>query len=181
MAIYFLQNNDWSCDGVAGRSFFEFPFDLFRLSTEKHISLIDDIKGAQFRDLRDSWIFSFSYKGYDFFIDSNSHGTTTTFIVAQPECPDEILLQIIGIFSEPMKISADYEPTNPELIKSPAVENQRNLLLRWGMRIVAILFLFLATNCFFNGNIGNAVGFGAGTIFLAVVSFCADFAPYNTY
>ncbi|MCA9195253.1 MAG: hypothetical protein KDB03_25955 [Planctomycetales bacterium] len=71
------------------------------------------------------------------------------------------MLQIIGIFSEPMKISADYEPTNPELLKSPALENRRNLLLRWGMRVVAILFLFIAIICFFSGNLENAVGFGA--------------------
>ena len=181
MAIYFLQDDDWSCDGVTGRRFFEFPFALFRASAEKHVSLIDDIKDAQFRDLDDPWILSFSYNGFDFLVDSHSHGTTTTFIVVQTECPDEILLQIIGIFVEPMKISAHYEPTHPELIESPASENRRNHLIRWCIRIVAFIFFCLAINFFNNGNLENAAGLGGGTIFLLVVSFCVDFAPHNTY
>lgn len=181
MDTYFLQNDEWSCNGVAGRCFFEFPFALFRPSTEKHIALINELKGAHFRDLSDLWILSFSYMGYDFFVDSHSHGTTTTFIVVQPECPDEILLQVIGVFSEPMKIAADYEPTYSELLKSQAPENGKNLLLRWAMRIVATIFLCLAINCFFTGNHENAAGFGVGAIFLAVASFCTDFAVHTTY
>ena len=181
MATYFLQNDEWSCNGVVGRCFFEFPFALFRPSTEKHVSLIDELKGAHFRDSNDPWMLSFSYMGYDFFVDSHSHGTTTTFIVVQPECPDEILLQVIGIFSAPMQISADYEPTHSELVKSPSPENRKNLLLRWAMRILAIIFLCLAINCFFTGNHENAIAFGVGAIFLAVVSFSTDFASYTTY
>ena len=181
MATYFLQNSDWSSNGVSGRCFFEFPNALFRPSTEKHVSLIHELKDPQFRDLTDPWILSFSYMGHDFFVDSHSHGTTTTFIVAQPECPDEILLQVMGIFSEPMKIASGHEPTEPELDKSPARENRRNVFVRWGMRFVAIALFCLAISCFFNGNHENGIGYVGSAIFLIVVSFCSDFAPYTTY
>ena len=181
MANYFLQNEDWTCNGVAGRKFFEFPFDLLRPSTEKHVLLLDEIKDVQFRDSSDSWVLLFSYKAFSFCVDSHSHSTTTSFIVVQPECPDEVLLQVIGVFCQSMKIAADYEPTEAELVQSPAQENTRNFYLRWGMRAVAILLFCLAISCLFNGNHENAVWLGAGTIFLTVVSFCADFAPYNTY
>ena len=181
MAAYFLQNNDWSRNGVAGRCFYEFPFGLFPTSTEKHVSLIDELEDANFRDLGDQWMLSFSYMNYNFFVDSHSHSTTTMFIVIQPECPDEILLQIIGIFSEPMKISAGYEPIHPQSIESPAPSNRRNFLLRWSIRIVAFVFLWLAINCFFAGNHENTAGFGAVALFLTVVSFSSDVAPCNTY
>lgn len=80
-----------------------------------------------------------------------------------------------------MKSSADYEPTHPELIKSPAPENQYNLFARWGMRIVAIILFCLAINCFIDGNHERAAGLGVATILLLVVSFCTDFGPRNTY
>jgi hypothetical protein len=181
MANYFLQNNDWSCDSLSGRCFFEFPYALCRQSTEKHILLVDELKDPQFRDLSDPWIFSFSYMSYDFFVESNSHGTATTFIVTHPKCPDEILLQVIGIFSEPIKIASGHEPIRPELYKSPARENRRNFFLRWGIRIVAIALLGLAINSFFNGNHETGTGFVGSAIFLLVVSICADFAPHSTY
>ena len=63
MAIYFLGNTDWSSDGIVGRCFFQFPFAIFRPSTEKHVALVDDLKNCRFEDLGDNWLLSFSYMG----------------------------------------------------------------------------------------------------------------------
>ena len=181
MTIYFLDNSDWSCDGASGRCFFQFPFAIFRPSTEKHVLLIDDLKNCKFEDLGDAWLLSFSYQGFDFFVDSHSHGTATSFIAVQSDCPDEILLQIIGLFSDPMIISADYEPSHPALLASPHVDFPeryfQNRYSRWIMRAMAIALAAFAFYSFRNEQYENGMGSVVGSALIFAASFCSDFKP----
>lgn len=182
MSTYFLQDTDWSNGSTTGRCFFEFPFALWPASTKQHVSLIDNFKNCQSEgdDDGDPWLLFFSYMGYDFVVDSHGHSTTTRFVVAQADCPDEILLQIIGLFSEPMKIAADYEPSRPDLLATPAPNYWQMFFVRWTIRIVGVALAFSAAYNFCGGQYKIAVPYLTGAVFLTVVSFCTDFRSFKS-
>lgn len=181
MTDHVLQHFEWSRYGATGRCFFEHPFALLRPSTEKHVSLIPELKHCQVRDHGDPWIVSFSFLNHDFFVDCHSHSGVTSFISVKPDCPDEVLLQVIDLFSIPMNIAAGHEPRGCDLLKSPAPQNRRNACIRWALRIASVVSACIAIAGFFNGDYQSTAGFAAGTIFLGVVSFCSNFASRDTY
>ena len=125
---YFLENEDWATVGIDGRCFFQFPYDFEQSSTEKHVATIDELLDVQAQEHPDTWVLSFKYREHCFAIDSHYHSTTSSFIVSDPTCPDEILIQILGLFANPMKIASnDWEPTHTELKTEPPSLFQRVL------------------------------------------------------
>ncbi len=41
------------------------------------------------------WTMTFSYRGHHFLIDTNYHAALSNFFAADPECPDDILIEIL--------------------------------------------------------------------------------------
>jgi hypothetical protein len=44
------------------------------------------------------WTLTFKYRGYVVMIDTNLHGTASLYFVYDPDCPDEILLDVVRHF-----------------------------------------------------------------------------------
>ena len=45
------------------------------------------------------WQVRFTYDGFDFLVETNHHGTASSFFVNDPKCPDETLLTLLAQFA----------------------------------------------------------------------------------
>lgn len=97
-----LRNEDFG--PRLGRLFFDTP-DFDQKSTIKHLKKIDRLNiqpnsNDAPEGMSSTWEVRFEYHGFDFLVETNHHGATSSFFVSDVNCPDSVLLDLIQIFGQ---------------------------------------------------------------------------------
>lgn len=178
MKPYFFEHTEWNAGYVTGWCFYQFPFELCRTSTEKHIAQLPELVNAGFQDSKDYWQVSFEYQDYKFTVDCHSHGATASFIAERVDCPDEVLLQVIGLFVVPIEITADALAnieTDSGSERCSKVDDRSSRMFRWGIRGMSLVCAVCGIYGLANGDFPTFVGCLLGTVITLIASFSLDF------
>lgn len=97
-----LLNEDYGPD--LGRFFFAAP-DFEYKPTISCLKKIDQLNIQSHsidapEGLSSIWQVRFEFQGFDFYVDTNHHGTTSMFFVSDTNCPDKVLLDLLQIFGQ---------------------------------------------------------------------------------
>ena len=88
----------------SGGCFFDAP-DFDYEPTIHHLKTVDRIKLQSHsvdasQELSPIWRVRFEYHGFDFLVETNHHGTTSSFFVFGADCPSGVLLGLLEIFGQ---------------------------------------------------------------------------------
>lgn len=97
-----LRNEDFGSH--LGRFFFDTP-DFDYEPTIHHLKTIDQLNIQSHsinapEGLSPIWQVRFEYHGFDFFVETNHHGATSSFFVSDANCPGGVLLGLLKIFGQ---------------------------------------------------------------------------------
>jgi len=88
----------------SGGSFFDTP-DFDYEPTIRHLKTVDRLNIQSHsidapKGLSPTWQVRFEYHGFDFLVETNHHGTTSSFFVCDANCPSGVLLDLLEIFGQ---------------------------------------------------------------------------------
>ncbi|MCH9654882.1 MAG: hypothetical protein K0U86_01980 [Planctomycetes bacterium] len=97
-----LRNEDFGSH--LGRFFFNTP-DFDYEPTIRHLKTIDQLNIQSHstdapKGLSPIWQVRFEYHGFNFFVETNHHGATSSFFVSDVNCPDGFLVGLLKIFGQ---------------------------------------------------------------------------------
>lgn len=107
------------------------------------------------------WTMTFTYCGQRFLIDTNYHAGLSQFYVADPDCSDEVLLQVLNHFDRSSALLSYAED-------EPIPRSAR--IVGFILMGFCVIFAVNSVICLSSGEFGSAVG---GAIVSIVCGWCA--------